>query len=131
MFGGGIINFGPGVSTINGVGGAIVFAGVSGIFIDRQGQTIYIGMSGINEIAYTNTHYSPTVDVDSVLCDASGFVTSPLVITLKDAKIDATAGTVMLSGINGAKIDQHNTVLLTTQGESLSIICSRSQYWII
>jgi hypothetical protein len=124
------------------VGGAIVFAGVSGIFIDRQGQTIYIGMSGINEIAYTNTHYSPTVDVDSVLCDASGFVTSPLVITLKDAdeangnkwdikKIDATAGTVMLSGINGAKIDQHNTVLLTTQGESLSIICSRSQYWII
>jgi len=142
MLGNGIITFGPGVSSINGATGSIVFAGVSGIFIDRQGQTIYIGMSGIQEIVKVSGHYTTNINVDSILVDASVDVTSPIVVTLPDAdeangnkwdikKIDETAGTVMISGINSGKVDIHNTILLTEEGQSLSIIASQSQYWII
>lgn len=54
MFNQGIISFGGGgVKSINGAQGAITFAGVSGIFIDRQGSTVYVGHSG----SYTDVEY--------------------------------------------------------------------------
>jgi hypothetical protein len=67
MFNQGIISFGGGggsggVTDINGGTGSITFAGVSGIFVDRQGSTVYVGHSGsYTDVEYIDFNTTPTL----------------------------------------------------------------------
>lgn len=150
MFNQGIIAFGTGgIRSINGAHGpAITFAGVSGIFVQRDGNTIFISQSGgggpnpsrlINNVPGSDLTINDLHDV--ILMDAQ-----PNNVTgiLPDAslpeqsghqwhikKIDETANTVLISGLLGEDIDFDTSVLLTAAGQSLTVVSDGSKYWII
>ena len=150
MFNQGIITFGGGgIRSINGAPGpAITFAGVSGIFVQRDGNTIFVGQSGgggpnpsrvINNVAGNDLTLTDLYDI--ILLDAQpNNVTGILPdATLHDQsghqwhikKIDESANLVVISGLLGDTIDFDSSVTLTVAAEAITVVSDGSQYWII
>ena len=124
MFNQGVIVFGGGggaggVTDINGATGSVTFAGVSGIFIDRQGSTVYVGHSGAyTDVDYIDfnltanpTHnegrihwndYDKTLDIDTELSNTRIQVGQEMVIRVTN-KTGTTIENGTLVYINGAQ----------------------------
>ena len=86
----------------------------------------------------TTTH-TATKNDDVILCDASGgafTITLPAAvnstgIVLHIKKIDSSVNSVTVDGNSSETIDDATTAIITTQYESIQIICTGSEWFII
>ncbi len=117
MYSNGIINFGQGgVRSINGSTGDIVFAGISGIFIERDGNTIYVGNSGIREL---NTLVGQVTIVGSGLTDV--WVDGQTIqVHIPVQSGTDTSGIVVINSAEGPELtfDGNDGIVFTTESET-------------